>query len=148
LKKRCYQGLSGAGLAKEVRESIYGRVIGHLWEGHVNEAVDVVRGIIEQAKKREWVEDLIGYLEAQRVVIPVYKDRQGSGLWITSNRVEKFNDWAVSERGKEHGMSWMPESVISLAAMEAARQNGERDQWWRDQEFPEWEFPEPLRKAG
>jgi hypothetical protein len=61
--------------------------------------------------------------------------------------VEKFNDWAVSERGKEHGMSWMPESVISLAAMEAARQNGERDQWWRDQEFPEWEFPEPLQKG-
>ena len=80
---------------------------------------------------------------------------------MTSNRVEGFNDWAVSDQRQGHGMRWVPPGVISLAALEAARQN------WRQRvrtgggaserglgrvvagsEPPAWKFPEPLRRAG
>jgi len=38
--------------------------------------------------------------------------------------VEKFNDWAVSERCEHCGMSWSPEDALSLASLEEARRMG------------------------
>src|SRR5512135_1391898 len=51
-------------------------------------------------KNVEALEELIGYLEARRPYLPDYAARQRAGLWIASNRVEKFNDWSVSARCK------------------------------------------------
>ena len=83
------------------------------------------------------VEELIGYLEKRRAYIPDYEQRQRAGLWIASTRVEKYNDWAVSARCKHRGMSWSPPGVLALAALEAARRNGELDDWRRVRELPE-----------
>jgi hypothetical protein len=69
-------------------------------------------------------------------------------VWIASTRVEKFNDWAVSGRFKHRGMSWSPQGVLVLAALEAARRNGELDAWRQDGELPERELPEPVRKVA
>jgi hypothetical protein len=63
-------------------------------------------------------------------------------------RVEKFHDWAVSERCMHRGMSGSPQGVLALAAMEAARRNGELDRWRQDRELPERELPGPVRKAA
>jgi hypothetical protein len=38
--------------------------------------------------------------------------------------------------------------VLALAALEAARQNGELDAWRRDGILPERELPRPSRRAG
>ena len=65
------------------------------------------------------VEELIGYLEKRRAYIPDYRQRQKAGLWIASTRVEKYNDWAVSGRCKHQGMSWSPQGVLALAALQA-----------------------------
>jgi len=62
--------------------------------------------------------------------------------------VEKYNDWAVSARCKNQGMSWSPQGVLALAAPEAARRNGELDAWRRDRALPEHPLPEPVRKAA
>ena len=70
----------------------------------------------------EWVrtpqalEDLISYLEKRRGTIPNYQQRQRGGLWIASTRVEKFNDWSVSERCKGRGMSWTPLDPVPTTA--------------------------------
>ena len=96
----------------------------------------------------EALEDLIGYLEVRRSYLPDYEARRRAGLWIASNRVEKFNDWAVSGRCKHQGMSWSPQGVLALAALEAARRNGELDRWRQDRELPERELPEPTRKVA
>src|SRR3954463_10800422 len=80
--------------------------------------------------------------------IPDYEQRQRAGLWIASTRVEKFNDWAVSGRCKHQGMSWSPQGVLALAALEAARRNGELDRWRQDRELPERTLPEPMRKVA
>jgi hypothetical protein len=94
------------------------------------------------------VEDLIGYLKKRRSYIPDYQERRRAGLWIASTRVEKFNDWGVSERCKGRGMSWSPQGVLSLAALEAARRNGELGDWRRDRELPERMWLEPTRNAA
>ena len=79
---------------------------------------------------------------------PGLGERQGAGLWIASTRVEKFNDWAVSSRCKHQGMSWVSAGVVSLAALEAARENGELDAWRRTGVLPERKRPAPVLKAA
>jgi hypothetical protein len=148
LRKRCYEQLSAAGGPKERRRALEKELLGQLWEGKVDAAVDLLRGALEWVRNPQAVEDLIGYLEKRCAYIPDYQQRQRAGLWIASTRVEKFNDWAVSGRCKHQGMSWSPQGVLALAALEAARRNGELDRWRQDRELPERELPEPMRKAA
>ena len=93
------------------------------------------------------VEELIWYLEKRRAYIPDYQQRQRASLWIASTRVEKYNDWAVSDRCKHRGMSWSPQGVLALARWKR-RSNGELDRWRQDRELPRRELPEPVRKVA
>jgi len=147
--KRCYEDLSGAGFAKQRREQIHRHLVGLLWEGKVEEAIAWLRGCRDEARKPDWIDGLIGYLEKRRRYLPNYKARKEAGLWIASTRVEKFNDWSVSQRCKWRGMSWTPQGVVALAVLEAARRNGELDDWRRDRKLPDWKLaPEPWKRAG
>jgi hypothetical protein len=147
--KRCSEDLSGAGFAKERRQAILRQLLGLLWEGHVEEAIAWLRGCRDEARKPDWIDDLIGYLEKRRCYIPNYKTRQKAGLWIASNRVEKFNDWSVSQRCKWRGMSWTSKGVVALAVLEAARRNGELDDWRHDRKLPDWRLPpKPTKRVA
>jgi hypothetical protein len=148
LRKRCYEQLSTAGGPKDRRRAFEKELLGQLWEGEVDTAVELLRGALEWVRTAKAVEELIGYLEARRGYIPDYQERQRAGLWIASTRVEKFNDWAVSNRCKHRGMSWSPSGVLALAALEAARRNGELDRWRQDGELPERALPEPIGRAA
>jgi hypothetical protein len=148
LRKRCYEQLCAAGGPKDRRRALEKGLLGQLWEGEVDAAVDLLRGALEWMRNPQAVEDLIAYLEKRRAYLPDYEQRKQAGFWIASTRVEKFNDWAVSERCKHRGMSWSPEGVLALAALEAARRNGELDRWRQDRELPERELPGPVRKAA
>jgi len=147
LRKRCYEQLSAAGGPKEPRRALEKELLGQLWEGKVDAAVDLLRGALEWVRNPQAVEDLIGYLEKRCAYISDYQQRQRAGLWIASTRVEKFNDWAVSGRCKHQGMSWSPQGVLALAALEATRRNGELDRWRQNRQLPERELPEPMRKG-
>src|SRR4051794_2709677 len=148
LRKRCYEQLSSAGGPKDRRRALEKELLGLLWEGKVDAAIERLRGALPWVRTPKAVEELIGYLEARRAYIPDYQERQRVGLWIASTRVEKFNDWVVSDRCKHRGMSWSPQGVLALAALEAARRNGELDRWRQDRELPERELPEPMRKVA
>ncbi len=148
LRKRCYESMSSAGGPKDRRRAFEKELLGHLWVGEVGAAIDLLRGALEWVRDPTAVEELIGYLEKRRAYIPDYQQRQRAGLWIASTRVEKFNDWAVSARCKHRGMSWSPSGVLALAALEAARRNGELDEWRRVRELPERPLPEPVRQAA
>jgi hypothetical protein len=99
-------------------------------------------------KNPEALEELIGYLEARRPPLPDYEARRRAGLWIASNRVEKFNDWSVSVRCKHRGMEWTAVGVVALASLEAARRNGELPQWRAQRSLPAWEAPPADRIAA
>ncbi len=148
LRKRCYESMSSAGGPKDRRRAFEKELLGHLWKGHVDAAIERLRGALEWVRNPTAVEDLIGYLERRRAYLPDYEQRQRAGLWIASTRVEKYNDWAVSARCKHQGMSWSPQGVLALAALEAARRNGELDEWRRVGTLPERPLPESVRQAA
>ena len=148
LRKRCYEQMSSAGGPKDRRRAFEKELLGQLWEGKVDAAIGLLKGASEWVRDPAAVEELIGYLEKRRAYIPDYRQRQRAGLWIASTRVEKYNDWAVSARCKHRGMSWSPRGVLALAALEAARRNGELDAWRRDGALPERALPEPIGKAA
>jgi hypothetical protein len=148
LRKRCYESMSSAGGPKDRRRAFEKELLRRLWKGEVDAAIELLRGALEWVRNPASVEDLIGYLEERRAYIPDYEQRQRAGLWIASTRVEKYNDWAVSARCKHQGMSWSPQGVLALAAMEAARRNGELEEWRRVRTLPGWPLPEPIRQAA
>jgi Uncharacterised protein family (UPF0236) len=148
LRKRCYESMSSAGGPKDRRRAFEKELLGKLWNGEVDAAIQLLRGAFEWVRNSKSVEELIGYLEKRRAYIPDYEQRQRAGLWIASTRVEKYNDWAVSARCKHQGMSWSPQGVLSLAVLEAARRNGELDQWRHDRALSERMVPEPVREAA
>ncbi len=148
LRKRCYESRSSGGGPKDRRRAFEKELLGPLWKGAVDAAIRLLRAASEWVRNPASVEELIGYLEKRRAYIPDYEQRQGAGLWIASNRVEKYNDWAVSARCKHQGMSWSPQGVLALASLEAARRNGELDEWRRDRVLPERRLPTPIREAA
>jgi hypothetical protein len=148
LRKRCSESMSTAGGPKDRRRALEKELLGQLWEGKVDAAVGLLRGALEWVRTPQGVEDLIGYLEKRRGYIPDYEERQRVGFWIASTRVEKFNDWAVSGRCKHQGMSWSSQGVLALAALEAARRNGELAAWRRDRVLPDRVLPVPIRQAA
>jgi hypothetical protein len=148
LQKRCYQQMSSAGGPKDRRRAFEKELLGRLWEGEVDAAIELLTGALEWVGNPAAVKELIEYLEKRRAYIPDYHQRQRAGLWIASTRVEKSNDWEVSGRCKHQGMSWTPQGVLALAALEAARRNGELDDWRRDGVLPERVLPEPIRQAA
>ena len=148
LRKRCYESMSSAGGPKDRRRAYEKELLGQLWKGEVDTAIKLLGGALEWVRNPAAVAELIAYLEKRRAYIPDYEQRQRAGLWIASTRVEKSNDWAVSARCKHRGMSWSPQGVLALAALEAARRNGELDEWRRVRALPERPLPEPIRKAA
>jgi hypothetical protein len=148
LVKRCQQDLSRACRGREHRREIESAVLRALWHGRVDEALEVLRPRAGEMKNAEALEDLIGYLEARRPYLPDYKARRRAGLWIASNRVEKFNDWSVSARCKHRGMEWTEVGVVSLAVLEAARRNGELPAWRATRRVPAWKIPRGHRKVA
>jgi hypothetical protein len=148
LAKRCEQQLSQACKGRGQREEVLAEVLGQLWEGRVDEALAVLKARRPQMRCGLAVDQLIGYLEKRRPYLPNYKARREGGLWIASNRVEKFNDWSISERCKGRGMEWTSEGVNALAAMAAAQRNGELETWRRTRELPAWEVESPPPQAA
>jgi hypothetical protein len=148
LRKRCSEQMSSAGGPKDLRRAFEKELLGQLWEGKVNAAIELLKGALEWVRNPAAVEELIAYLEKRRAYIPDYQQRQRAGLWIASTRVEKYNDWAVSARCKHQAMSWSPHGVLALAALEAARRNGELDGWRRDRALPDRALPEPMGNAA
>jgi len=148
LVKRVQQDLSRACYGREHRRVVESAVRHALWHGRVEEALAVLRSRSGEMRNVEVLEDLIGYLEARRPYLPDYAARQRAGLWIASNRVEKFNDWSVSARCKHRGMEWTEAGVVSLATLEAARRNGELPIWRTEHRLPTWKVPRGRKKAA
>lgn len=148
LVKRCGQDLSRACRGREHRREVESAVLKALWHGRVDEALEVLRSRAGEMRNVEVLEDLIGYLEVRRPYLPDYEARQRAGLWITSNRVEKFNDWSVSARCKHQGMEWTEPGVMALAVLEAARRNRELPTWRARHKLPAWRVPRGRKRAA
>ena len=146
--KRCQQDLSRACRGREHRAAVEAAVLGALWHGRVDEAIGALRSRSGEMRDVKVLENLIGYLESRRPYLPDYKARQRAGLWIASNRVEKFNDWSGAARCKHQGMEWTEGGVVALASLEAARRNGELPTWRTEHRLPRWMVGKSRKKVA
>lgn len=148
LAHRCVDDLSMACAGKKHREEVAQEVLAHLWEGRVEEALAVLSRRRLEMRCRVALGKLVEYLEKRQPYLPHYSARRQAGLWIASNRVEKLNDWAVSQRCKGLGMDWTREGVLALAVLESTRRNGELPAWRRSRVLPSWTAESPAHQAA
>jgi hypothetical protein len=132
-KKKCKELISSALKGtKEQRKEVTQSLLRMLWVGNVKEAISYLKGFDEsRIKSSYWLGELTGYLERKEAQIACYALRQGLGLRISSNRVEKANDLLVAQRQKHNGMSWSFEGSGSLASITMVALNNDMDQWLR-----------------
>ena len=142
LVKHTEQLLSLACRGRQHRREVEEPALRHLWHGRVDEAVALLRESRGQMKKPEALDELVGYLQARKPYLVDYAARKEAGLWIASNRVEKFNDLAISARCKHQGMAWTQEGVEALARLRAAQRDGELTHFRRRGELPGWHGPQ------
>lgn len=145
--KRAGQLLSLACWGRQHRREVEGPLLQHLWHGRLDEALQLLQQSREQMKKPEALDELVGYLAARKPYLVDYAARKEAGLWIASNRVEKFNDQAISARCKHQGMAWTAEGVEALARLQAAERNGELAHFRKRGELPAWQEPQ-LQQAA
>ena len=133
LKKKCKELISSSLKGtKEQKKDYTQSLLRMLWVGNVEEAVSSLNGLDgSQIKSIYWLGELTGYLVRKKNQIACYALRQGFGLRISSNRVEKANDLLVAQRQKHSGMSWSFEGSGSLASITMVMLNDETDQWLR-----------------
>ncbi len=75
LRKRCYEQMSLAGGPKDRRRAFEKALLGQLWEGQVDAAIELLKGTMEWVRNPTAVEELIAYLEKRRAYIPDYQQR-------------------------------------------------------------------------
>jgi hypothetical protein len=138
LAQRVRDGLSMACRGRKHRDEVAEEVLGHLWEGRFEEALSVLHQRRGEMRCVVALRLLVDYLEARRPFLPHYAARRAAGLWIASTRVEKFNDWSVTQRCKHRGMDWTRDGVVALAVLEAARRNQELTYWQQHRTLPVW----------
>lgn len=111
-----------------------------LWHGLTNRAIALLKQIEPgKIKNDETLAKLIAYLERNNEMIPCYALRKSLGLCNSSAIGEKMNDLIVSSRQKHNGMSWSKNGSLSLAALTAAKLNGE-DLTWLEQKKLEFKL--------
>jgi hypothetical protein len=148
LAQRIRDNLSMACRGRRHRDEVAQEVLGHLWEGRVDEALAVLARRREEMRCRVALRQVVEYIENRRPFLPNYAARRTAGFWIASTRVEKFNDWSVTQRCKHRGMSWTRDGVVALAVLESARRNRELTHWRQCRALPDWPIAEQPCQAA
>ena len=60
LRKRCYEQMSSAGGPKERRRAFEKELLGQLWEGEMDEEIELLKGDMEWVRNPPALEELIG----------------------------------------------------------------------------------------
>lgn len=138
LAKRCLSDLGQACSGRKHRDQMCPEVLRHLWEGRVDDALAFLaeHRKDKEIRSRPALDQFVEYLNNRRPYLPNYSQRRQAGVWIASNRVEKLNDWAVSQRCKGLGMDWTREGILGLAVLEATRRNDELTIWRSNRTLP------------
>lgn len=146
LAHRCLMDL-GSACGKRRAEEIGKEVLSHLWEGQVDEALELLAQHRTEVNNRPALDQIVDYIRARRPYLPNYKARKDAGVWIASNRVEKLNDWTTSHRCKGRGMDWTRDGVVALAVLESARRNAELPVWRCIRSLPKWVVTSVVQQA-
>ena len=129
--KKCQEMLSTAMNNRHARNDVLKELLGLLWYGNVDAAIENLSLInAKNVKSPEALEKLAGYFERNRGCIPCYAARKKLGLRNSSNLGEKANDLVVSDRQKHNGMSWSQDSSSALSTLRALVCNDNHGEWF------------------
>ena len=132
LKDKCKRELSLALRNSRLRNSLLERILPLLWLGKTDATIRALKRVRkDHLKEGKTTEGVIAYLERNRNNIPCYALRKQLGLRNSSNKGEKANDLAVSDRQKHNGMSWSRVGSPALAAITILHLNKEQKNWYR-----------------
>ncbi len=134
LAKRCRELTSMIGKDRPTRRALCRAVLKRLWQGEVQQAVQVLEASRPETKSERWLDELIAYLESREESLVNYRQQRRERHYIGSGGVEKGNDQIVARRMKRQGMHWSLETADSLAALKTVWLNQGWDRYWARRE--------------
>lgn len=118
------------GGSRSCKKSIRSDLLGILWSGNIDGAVEYLSSLEEsRIKNHSRLTELTEYLKRKKPYVPCYALRNMLGYRNSSNAVEKANDLIISARQKHNGMSWSFAGSGALATIAVMCLNGEQDGW-------------------
>lgn len=134
LRKKVHSQIHMGLNKSDERDEIMMHIEQLLWYGLIPNAIVYINQISEQhIKDKGRLKTLIGYIERNEALIPNYALRKQLGLVLSSNRVEKENDFIVAARQKHNGMSWTRNGSDAIALITTNQRNNELDKWLKTQ---------------
>ena len=124
------------GGSRSAKKTLRQGVVGALWRGEVDAALEQLEQYRATAKNPKALEELQDYLRARREWLPHYQERRKRQQYIGSGHVEKLNDRLVARRQKNHGMHWNLVTSEALARLKALQLNHEWDAYWAEGLLP------------
>lgn len=149
LKKYCSR-LVREGLKNRADRAVMRKkLFQYLWRGKVGEARGYISRLLTDIEDNETdiainnikaLAALKEYLLMRQAHISDYLMRLRNKEWIANTKIEKFNDFAISQRcKKKNGMKWTRLGVGAIAALETARRNEELRYWRQQGKLPRWQ---------
>ncbi|MBX0328968.1 hypothetical protein K2Z83_14920 [Oscillochloris sp. ZM17-4] len=80
---------------RRAKKTLLRTIYRHLWRGEVDAAINCLESYRPEARTTEWLDKLIGYLDARHPLISDYGQRRRTSQYIGSGQAEKDNDQIV-----------------------------------------------------
>jgi hypothetical protein len=128
--------ISRMGGSRAAKETLRRAVLGSLWRGEVDAALQQLDDYRSTAQHLPPLAELQEYLRARRAALPQYQQRRAQRQYIGSGQAEKANDLLVARRQKNRGMHWNLTTSEALARLKALQLNHEWDAYWDEGLLP------------
>ncbi len=106
-----------------------------LWAGEIAELLSELRSLNAKGKKKEKVEELIGYYENNKKRMD-YAEFREQGLFIGSGVVEAGCRSVIGQRLKQSGMHWSVRGANSIIALRCCTESGKLADYWESRLIP------------
>jgi hypothetical protein len=106
-----------------------------LWEGEIEQLLSELRSLNVNGKKKEKVEELIGYYENNKKRMD-YAEFRKQGLFIGSGVVEAGCRSVIGQRLKQSGMHWSVRGANSIIALRCCTESGKLEDYWESRTIP------------
>jgi len=148
LRKRCYESMSSAGGPKDRRRAFEKKLLGELWVGEVGARDRIAPRCpgVGQEPTGSRGSDRLSREAAS--VHPRLPGAATGGVMDRQHAGGEIQRLAVLGTLQAPGNELVAAGMLALAALEAARRNGELDEWRRVRELPERPMPEPVRQVA
>lgn len=130
LQKKCKELLSMVCFGKSHKNKILVELMPLLWNGKVQEALNLLENLRDNCRNKKKLSELIKYITKRQNTIPNYSDRRKKCLYIGSAIVEKANDLLVARRQKHSSMQWTRKGGDALLALKTIQLNKSWDNYW------------------